>query len=158
MRFRKSITITFFMLICLLAGFIGSIFTTPAIPTWYAPINKPSFNPPNWIFAPVWTVLFLIMGVSLFLVWEKGWKNKRVKAAIFVFSIQLILNVLWSIVFFGLKNPFLAFIDIIALWIFILMSMIFFYRVSKQASLLLIPYILWVSFASALNLAIVLLN
>ena len=146
------------IIICQMAGIIGSIFTTPAIPTWYANINKPTFRPPNWVFAPVWTTLFLLMGIALFLIWEKGLKRKDVKIAFSVFIFHLLLNTLWSILFFGLKSPFAAFIEIIFLWIFILISIILFFRISKIAAYLLIPYILWVSFASVLNFAIWQLN
>lgn len=140
-----------------MAGVIGSIFTTPAIPGWYATLQKPSFTPPNWVFGPVWTTLFVMMGISLFLVWRHP-SNTAIKRAILVFGVQLFFNICWSIFFFGLKSPLLAFIDIIFLWIAILLTIIKFYKISAIASLLLIPYLLWVSFASILNLAIVLLN
>jgi len=146
------------IIICQMAGIIGSVFTTPAITTWYANINKPSFNPPNWLFAPVWTTLFLLMGIALFLIWKKGLNRKDVKTAFSVFMFHLVLNTLWSILFFGLKSPFAAFIEIIFLWIFILISIILFFRISKIAAYLLIPYIFWVSFASVLNFAIWRLN
>jgi translocator protein len=146
------------VIICQMAGIIGSIFTTPAIPTWYANINKPTFRPPNWVFAPVWTTLFLLMGIALFLIWEKGLKRKDVKIAFSVFIFHLLLNTLWSILFFGLKSPFAAFIEIIFLWIAILTSIILFFRISRIAAYLLIPYILWVSFASVLNFSIWRLN
>ena len=142
----------------LIAGFIGSVFTTSSITTWYAALNKPSFNPPNWIFGPVWTILYLLMGISLYLIWSKGIKKRSSKTALVVFLIQLALNSLWSILFFGLKSPFLAFIEIIILWFMILATIINFYRISKIASYLLIPYLLWVSFAFVLNFSIVLLN
>ncbi|MBN1940756.1 MAG: tryptophan-rich sensory protein [Candidatus Diapherotrites archaeon] len=146
------------IVICLCAGFIGSFFTSPNIPTWYASINKPFFNPPNWIFAPVWTILFILMGISLYLVWSKGLQAKGVKIAIAIFAAQLVLNTLWSILFFGLQNPFFAFIEIIVLWIFILLSIIKFYPISRKAALLLLPYICWVSFALLLNYFVWILN
>jgi len=146
------------IIICQLAGVFGSLFTTPSIPLWYASINKPSFNPPNWIFAPVWTTLFLLMGIALFLIWRKGFKEKDIKIAFSVFIFQLVLNVLWSFLFFGLQSPFAAFIEIIFLWIAILITIILFLRISWVASILLIPYMLWVSFASVLNFAIWRLN
>jgi benzodiazapine receptor len=142
------------IIVCQLAGFIGSIFTTPAIPRWYANINKPSFNPPNWVFAPVWTTLYLLMGIALFLVLRKGFNEKGIKIAVAVFALQLVLNSLWSYLFFGLESPFAAFIEIIFLWASILISIILFFRMSWVAGALLIPYILWVSFASVLNFAI----
>lgn len=146
------------IIICQLAGIIGSIFTAPSIPNWYANINKPSFRPPNWVFAPVWTTLYLLMGIALFLILRKGLNEKGIKMAIAVFALQLVLNSLWSFLFFGLKSPFAAFIEIIFLWAAILMSIILFFRISRVAGALLIPYILWVSFASVLNFAIWRLN
>ena len=146
------------IIICQLAGIIGSIFTAPSIPLWYTSLNKPSFSPPNWLFAPVWTTLYLLMGISLFLVWRKGLKEKDIKIAFAVFIFQLILNSLWSFLFFGLESPFAAFIEIIFLWIAILISIILFSRISKAAAILLIPYILWVGFASVLNFAFWRLN
>ena len=137
--------------ICLGAGIIGSFFTVSAIPEWYATLNKPAFSPPNWIFGPVWTILYILMGVSLYLVWVK----KTVPA---VFWLQLILNALWSIIFFGMKNPTLAFVDIIALWVAIVLTIKAFSKINKLAGQLLWPYLAWVSFASILNLAIVILN
>jgi len=146
------------IIICQLAGFIGSLFTTPAIPTWYKTLTKPSFNPPNSIFSPVWITLFLLMGISLFLVWQKNHKDRKVKIALLFFTVQLVLNILWSILFFGLKSPLGAFIEIIILWFAILLTIIKFFKVSKPAGLLLLPYILWVSFAALLNFSIWNLN
>jgi len=143
------------VLICLLAGFIGSIFTTPAITTWYAALQRPSFAPPNWVFFPVWTSLFIMMGISLFLVWQK--KEKKV-IALYIFAAQLVLNVLWSVVFFGLRSPLLGLIEIIILWIAILATILSFMKISRTAGYLLIPYILWVSFAAILNFSIWRLN
>ena len=151
----KTVKIVLAIVLCELVGFVGSIFTTPAIPTWYASLTKPGFSPPNWIFAPVWTILFALMGVSLYLLWEK---RKKAKTALIFFAIQLVLNMLWSILFFGLKNPLLALIEIVVLWIFILLTTINSWKISKLAGKLFIPYLLWVSFASFLNLQIVLLN
>jgi tryptophan-rich sensory protein len=146
------------IVICQLAGFIGSIFTTPAIAAWYASINKPSFNPPNWIFSPVWISLFVLMGIALYLVWKKGFKSKQVKIASSAFGTQLFLNVIWSVLFFGLKSPFYAFIEICILWIAIMFTIIKFYKISKIAAYLLLPYIIWVSFAAVLNFAIFWIN
>lgn len=138
--------------ICQGAGLIGSFFTIPSVNTWYVTLNKPFFNPPSWIFGPVWTILYLLMGISLFIVWGKK------KANLKWFWIQLILNASWSIVFFGLKSPLLAFIIIVLLWISIFKTIKAFKKIDKNAAHLLIPYLLWVSFASILNLSIVLLN
>jgi translocator protein len=142
--------------ICLGAAILGSFFTISSIPTWYAALNKPFFSPPNWIFGPVWTTLYILMGISLYLVWISKIKSKQ--KAINLFLIQLGLNALWSIIFFGMKNPILALVDIIALWITIFLTIKTFYTISKLAANLLVPYILWVSFASLLNLMIVVLN
>jgi len=144
--------------ICQLAGFLGSLFTTPAIPTWYASLNKPSFTPPNWIFSPVWITLYLLMGISLFLVLHKGLHEKYLNIALIIFGIQLLLNILWSMVFFGIKSPLAGFIVIIILWIAILITILYFFRISKAAGILLLPYILWVSFATVLNFFLFWLN
>ena len=158
MYVKKATKLIASIFICQLAGIVGSLFTYQAIPTWYAYLQKPSFNPPNWIFGPVWITLYTLMGISAFLVFERGWENKEVKLALSIFGLQLILNSIWSIIFFGLQLPVFAFIEIVILWIFILLSIIYFYKVSKPAALLLLPYILWVSFASVLNLSIAILN
>jgi benzodiazapine receptor len=139
-----------------LAGIIGSVFTSSSITSWYATINKPSFNPPNWIFGPVWTILYLMMGISFYLIWVNY--DKKSKNAVIIFGVQLLLNTLWSILFFGLQSPLFAFIEIIILWIAILVTIILFYKVSKKAAILLVPYILWVSFAAVLNFSIWLIN
>jgi len=146
------------ILVCQAAGLIGSVFTIANIPTWYAALEKPFFTPPNWVFAPAWTTLFLLMGIALFIVWNKGLNTKASKIAVSIFAVQLVLNILWSALFFGLQSPFLGFIEIILLWIAILLTIIAFARVSKSAALLLIPYILWVSFASLLNYSVWILN
>jgi tryptophan-rich sensory protein len=155
---NKSLMIIASILVCLIAGLIGMIFTSSAIPTWYAGLEKPSFNPPNWIFGPVWTTLYILMGISLYLVWSKGIEKKEVQQGMLFFGIQLFINALWSIIFFGLHQPLIAFIEIIIMWIMILITIIKFYNISKPAAYLLIPYILWVSFASVLNLFITMLN
>jgi len=146
------------ILICEFAGIIGSVFTTPSISTWYASLNKPSFSPPNWIFFPVWTTLFLMMGISLYLVWNKMPKNKDAKKSLMVFGSQLALNVLWSVLFFGLRSPFYGLVEIIFLWLAIALTILKFYRISKNAGFLLVPYILWVTFATFLNYSVWILN
>lgn len=169
------------IIICESAGVIGSIFTTPSIPTWYASLQKPDFVPPNWLFAPAWITLFLLMGISLYLVWVKKWVSEiptdhsarkpwnpiseklwlgswREENAIAIFILQLVLNILWSAIFFGLKLPGLAFFEILMLWFAILYTIINFYRISKMAAFLLVPYILWVTFAAFLNFSIWQLN
>lgn len=145
------------VIIPLVIGFIGSFFTSRSVNTWYTTINKPAFNPPNWIFGPVWTILFILMGISLYLVWSLGFgKNEWLTTGIF--SVNLLLNLLWSLLFFGLRSPFLALMDIMALWVIILVNIIVFYNISKTAGILLVPYLLWVSFASILNYYIYILN
>lgn len=144
--------------VCFLVAFIGSALTLSSIPTWYSTLNKPIFSPPNWIFGPVWTFLYLLMGISLYIIWNKNLRNKNKEKAMKTFILQLILNLLWSLVFFGLHQPLLAFITIVILWISIFVTIKYFYRISKPAAYLLIPYLLWVSFASLLNLFIVGLN
>lgn len=140
---------------CEAVGLLATPVTITAIPTWYASLNKPFFSPPNFVFGPVWTILYLLMGVALYLVWMK---NKKVKTAVVVFSGQLVLNFLWSIIFFGLHLPILAFLEIIFLWVAIAVTIIIFAKISKVAAYLLVPYLLWVSFAAILNIAIVVLN
>lgn len=140
----------------LLAGFLGSYFTTPNIPTWYASLNKPFFNPPSWLFAPVWTTLYLLMGIAFYLIWTSKSKDKFKAIKLFIF--QLVLNSLWSILFFGLQNPPLALAEIIILWIFIYVTIRSFAQINKTASYLLYPYLVWVTFASFLTFAITLLN
>jgi translocator protein len=147
-----------FILVCELAGAIGALFTTPSIPVWYASLQKPTFSPPSWVFFPVWTTLYAMMGIACYLVWEKGFGKKEVRDAISVFFAQLVLNAGWSIAFFGLRSPLAGLAMIALLWLAIAWSAILFHRISKTAGLLMIPYLAWVSFASVLNLAIVLLN
>lgn len=137
--------------VCLMAGAVGSYFTADAIPGWYETLNKPEFNPPNWVFGPVWTILYILMGISLFLVWKEGPGNTKVKPAMLMFWVQLALNVLWSVVFFGMKNISGGLLVIILLWISILITILRFRKISAVAGTLLVPYILWVTFASALN-------
>lgn len=145
-----------FILSCEFAGIVGSIFTFPSIPTWYASLTKPSFTPPSWLFGPVWTILFALMGVSLYLVWIN--KSKLKPFAIKLFFVQIILNIFWSVIFFGLKMPVWAFGEIVMLWVFIFLTIAEFYKINKTAGILLIPYLAWVSFATLLNFAIAILN
>ncbi|PIR07329.1 MAG: TspO protein [Candidatus Komeilibacteria bacterium CG11_big_fil_rev_8_21_14_0_20_36_20] len=144
--------------ICLLAGLIGSLFTRPAIDTWYAGLDKPFFNPPNWIFAPTWTILYILIGIAFYLIWQSGQKREQIKLALIVFIVHLFLNAGWSIIFFGWQNSQIAFIDIVILWMMIAWLLDLFYKIRKSAMYLLIPYFLWVSFALLLNLSIWQLN
>jgi tryptophan-rich sensory protein len=139
------------VLLCQLAGATGSVFTVSSLTDWYSLLEKPVFNPPSWVFFPVWTLLYTLMGISLYIVWEKGLQNREVKIGLLIFGIQLILNVLWSFLFFGLRSPYYGFVGIIFLWLAILLTIVQFRNISKTASYLLIPYILWVSFAVLLN-------
>jgi tryptophan-rich sensory protein len=145
------------MVLCQLAGFLGSLFTIPAIPTWYKTLKTPFFTPPNWIFSPVWISLFILMGISLFMVWRRQ-EHPRFKTALIFFFVQLILNVLWSAAFFGLRSPLLGFVDIVLLWVAILLTIQNCFRISRVAGLLLLPYITWVSFAVALTFSLWILN
>ena len=141
-----------------LAGILGALFTTQAISTWYVFLNKPFFSPPNWLFGPVWTLLYALMGIAWYLIWLQGWNKKKIRLASYYFFVQLVLNSLWSISFFGLQAPVLGLVNISVLWVAIVATMKQFYPLSKTAFYLLIPYIAWVSFATALNAAIVVLN
>jgi benzodiazapine receptor len=143
---------------CFAAGGIGSLFTFKAIPTWYAHLRKPPYTPPNWAFGPVWTTLYILMGISVFLIWQKGFAVDGVLVAFTLFWFQLVLNALWSIIFFGIRSKLGGVITIIVLWLFILGTMITSFRVSGWAGALLIPYILWVSIALYLNIGLWLLN
>ena len=144
--------------VCELAGIVGSVFTMPSIPGWYAGLVKPSFNPPNWIFGPVWTLLYAMMGLAAFLVYEKGFTRPDVKKALAVFAAQLVLNTLWSIVFFGAHRILGAAVVIVLLGALILATMLLFYKISRAAAYLLVPYILWVGFATVLNASLYVLN
>jgi benzodiazapine receptor len=155
---RDIVKLVVSIVACQCAGLIGSVFTTPAIPTWYAALEKPFFTPPSWLFAPAWITLYLLMAVAAFLVWRQGFAREGVKCALIVFLVQLVLNALWSVVFFGLHSPLYGMVVILALWVAIVVTIIKFFRLSVAAGSLMLPYILWVSFASALNIAIWVLN
>jgi len=154
MKLNNFLKLVIAVVISEAAGIIGSAFTVSSVSTWYTTLQKPSFNPPNWIFGPVWTALYFLMGVAAFLVWRRGFERKEVKTALAVFGGQLALNAFWSIIFFGLRNPFWAFIEIIILWLAILLTIVSFYKISKTSACLLLPYIIWVSFAGYLNYSI----
>ncbi|ASO04267.1 TspO/MBR related protein [Arenibacter algicola] len=149
---KKQLTyIAISVTVCLTIGFLSSFATQSSVNDWYLELNKPSFNPPNWIFAPVWTVLYIMMGVAAGIVWAKGFYHIWVKTALYHFGIQLLFNALWSIIFFGFKNPFAALLVILALLVLLIFTIKWFKVVSQTAALLLIPYLLWVCFATALN-------
>jgi tryptophan-rich sensory protein len=144
--------------VCLLTGLVGSFSTMDSVKTWYAGLSKPSFNPPDWAFGVVWPVLYVMMGVAAWLIWKKGTGSKQAKVALCLFLVQLVLNGIWTPIFFGLHMMGLALAEIILLWMAILVTIIYFWKISKAAACLLIPYILWVSFAIALNAALWHLN
>jgi tryptophan-rich sensory protein len=146
-----------FLIVCFAAAGIGGAVTTPKIAGWYATLAKPSWNPPNWIFGPVWSALYLSMAVAAWLVWRQG-GLAGVTMPLALFVVQLVLNVLWSCLFFGLQNPGLAFVEVLLLWVAIAATMVVFWFRSSVAGLLFLPYLAWVSFASVLNFAVWRLN
>jgi len=181
MKLGNTIKLLLSIIFCEFVGVIGASYTTSEITGWYTSLKKPFFNPPNWIFGPVWTILFILMGVSLYLVWSNKFeiKNQILKSnkkiwnewskrfwtgswqktnIVAIFCTQLFLNILWSVIFFTGHNPGLAFFELLMLWFAILYTIFNFYRVSKTAAYLLIPYILWVSFAGVLNFTIWIIN
>jgi translocator protein len=150
---RPWIGLIVFMVLCFFAAWLGSAATMPKIDGWYASLTKPSWNPPNWIFGPVWTVLYLAMSVAPWLVWRKtGWSGAKLPLSLF--GLQLALNVAWSWMFFGMESPALAFVEILLLWIAIAATMVVFWLRAKVAGLLFVPYLAWVTFAAALNFVI----
>ncbi|BDW92028.1 MULTISPECIES: TspO/MBR family protein [Flavobacteriaceae] len=155
---KRIIYIAISVLVCLVIGFLSSIATQSSVNDWYLTLNKPSFTPPNELFAPVWTALYVMMGTAAGIVWSKGYHHIWVKTALYHFVFQLLLNALWSIVFFGLKNPLGGLIVILALLTMILLTIKWFKVISKPAAILMVPYVIWVAFASALNYKIWELN
>jgi translocator protein len=156
--FREIPKLIISIVIVFLAGAVGTVYTLKEITTWYVSLTKPSWTPPNWAFGPIWSTLYVLMGISLFLVWRKGLDRKDVRIAILVFAVQLVLNVIWSLVFFATHNIFGGLVLVILLWISILVNIIVFYRISKPAGLILLPYLIWVSIASYLNYSVFILN
>lgn len=144
--------------VSLSAGAIGSLFTALAIPTWYVDLVKPALNPPAWVFGPVWTALYILMGIAAFLIWKKNLNRRDVKMALGIFAVQLVLNTLWSMIFFGLHSPGGALVEIVFLWFAILATIVAFAKISRPAAWLMVPYIVWVSFAVYLNYTIWSLN
>lgn len=145
--------------VCVAVGYVSGMVTRESVTTWYPTLEKPSFNPPNWLFAPVWTALYIIMGIAGALVWDRiDTDEENVKKGLRFFFIQLVLNALWSYLFFGLKNPMIAFVEIILLWLMIYETFVQFHKVNKTAAYLFIPYLLWVTFAMVLNGSIWWLN
>ena len=158
-KMNKYIKIAIALLVCLAVGYSASTVTRPSVETWYPTLVKPIFNPPNWIFMPMWTLLYILMAVAAGLVWDKiKEQNEAVKKALLFFIIQLTLNAIWSYLFFGLKNPLLALIEIVLLWLMIYETYLKFIKINKTAGYLLIPYMAWVAFAAILNASIWWLN
>lgn len=143
---------------CELVGVIGSFFSFSRVPTWYAGLVKPPLNPPNWVFGPVWTMLYALMGIALYFLVRQGMRSGATKGALGFFVAQLIANGLWSGIFFGAQSPFYALVNILVLWLLIVSTIVLSYRVSRVAAYLLLPYIGWVSFAVYLNYMIYVLN
>lgn len=146
------------VLLCQMAGLFGSLFTYPQIAGWYSSLNKPSFTPPNWLFGPAWLTLYTLMGISLYFVLESKAEKNKLNLALSIFAVQLILNALWSFLFFGLESPFLGLVCISLMWLAILLTIFVFSKLSLKAAILLIPYIGWVTFAMTLNYYVWILN
>lgn len=157
-RMKSIVSIAIAIAVPLAAGGIGTIATAQAIPTWYRGIRKPSWTPPSWVFGPVWTALYTLMGTAAWLVWKTGWKKRSVRTGIGLFGTQLFLNAVWSPIFFGRRAFGAALADLALLWGAILATAIQFYRIRPLAGLLMLPYLLWVSYASTLNAGIWWLN
>lgn len=154
---KKLLPLVISIFVAEAAGIIGSVFTFSEIPAWYATLVKPSFSPPNWIFGPVWTTLYCLMGISAFLIWQKR-KSVAARTGLLVYGANLVANSLWSIVFFGMHRPDLALLVIFVLWSTIVVMIVRFWKINKIASLLLVPYLCWVTFATFLNYSIYSLN
>lgn len=154
----KVFKLILLVIVCNLLGSIGALATSSNLVGWYDQLIKPSFNPPNWIFGPVWTLLFTLMAIALYLILESKQNKKFFKTAIILFIIQFFFNITWSFVFFDLHSLGWAFVNILILLLFIILTVIYFSKINKKAGYLLIPYLYWVSFATILNLAIWLLN
>ena len=157
MKISHIIKLIISILLPLSVGAIAGMFTSQAVPAWYASLNRPSFNPPNWIFGPVWTTLYILLGISFFLIWKENPTRER-NLAIRVFSIQMLLNFAWSFLFFYFNLIGVALIEIILLWISIAAMIYLFYKIKPFAAYLNIPYLLWVSFATILNAGYYFLN
>lgn len=156
---QKILRIATVVMTCLAVGYFSSIVTRDNIPTWYTNLEKPSFNPPNWVFAPVWTILYIMMGYAAGRIWNKiDQFEAEVKKGFLFFLIQLALNALWSYLFFGLHNPMLASFEIVLLWLMIYETYLQFKKIDKVAAYLLLPYLAWVSFATVLTFSIWYLN
>lgn len=141
-----------------MAGLLGAFATASSVQNWYPTLEKPWFTPPGWVFAPVWTLLYTLMGIAAYLVWRQGWSEGAVRAALIAFAVQLVLNALWSPAFFGLQSAGLGLVVIFFLWVAIIVTIVWFGRVSTVAAWLMVPYLAWVTYAMALNFEIWRLN
>lgn len=157
MKRSDIIKLVISILIPLALGAIAGRFTAQAVPEWFSLLNRPSFSPPNWIFGPVWTILYILLGISLYLIWKQIPSKKR-NYALLIFSLQMFLNFIWSFVFFYFNQIGLSLVVIIGLWLSIIFMLISFYKLKPSAAYLNIPYLLWVTFASVLNAAYFILN
>jgi tryptophan-rich sensory protein len=155
---RPLLTIAGVVGICVVLGAAGGLITAPQIQTWYTTLEKPGFTPPNWVFGPVWTLLYALQGVAAWLIWRAGLDRRIVRLALGLFATQFVLNIAWSPAFFGLESPILGLVVIVPLWFAIVATMAAFSRVDRRAAALLVPYLAWVTFATALNYAIWTLN
>ena len=157
MKISHIIKLIISILLPLSVGAVAGMFTSQAVPTWYASLNRPFFSPPNWVFGPVWTSLYILLGISFFLIWKEEASKVR-DLAIKVFSIQMLLNFAWSFIFFYFNLIGVALIEIILLWTSIVAMIYLFYKIKPLAAYLNIPYLLWVSFATILNAGYYFLN
>ncbi|MDO8269996.1 MAG: TspO/MBR family protein [Candidatus Levybacteria bacterium] len=153
----KSLIFIACILLPLTIGFLGSYFTIASVETWYKTLEQPFLSPPNWVFGPVWTTLYILMGISSFLIIKSG-INKKNKNALQLYSLQILVNLLWSLVFFGMHSILGGFLIIVILWVLIFLTIRVFYKINKNAGILLIPYLIWVSFATLLNFFFLILN
>lgn len=155
---KKIIRLLLFILACQLVGILSTPFTIASIPTWYQALEKPFFAPPNWVFGPAWTLLYALMGISAYLIYQNGWKKPTIAKALRLFGLQLLVNFIWTPIFFGLQAPLLGLVVILILWMLIVLTIHRFFFISKLAAVLLLPYLAWVSFATVLNAGIAFLN
>ena len=151
---KKIIRLIVAVSLPLAVGSIAGLFTSSSVKGWFITLNKPSFNPPGWLFAPVWTILYILMGIAFYIIWNKDVDASLKRKAMLFYFAQLVLNFCWSFIFFYAKQPGWAVVDIVLLWILIIGTIYWFSKISKPAAWLLVPYILWVSFATVLNFAI----
>ena len=151
---QKWIELGISIFIAEMAGVVGSVFIASSIPTWYAGLAKPEWTPPSWLFGPVWVLLYALMGIAAYLVWKVRHQKKEAEGALLLYGVHLFFTSLWSLIFFGLQNLGLALAEIFLLWLLIIYTMIFFFKVSRPAGWVFVPYLIWVSFAMILNAAL----